>query len=87
MPEKGGKFGQVTVPNEEVQFIHILYTNVSLSISSYQSDFPQPMVIFIDREAREIMYLVASVRLSVRLSPLSRLNRWYVCLSSVGVCG
>ncbi len=35
--------------------------------------------IFIDREAREIMYLVASVRPSVCLSvcplPLSRLNR------------
>ena len=31
--------------------------------------------IFIDREAREIMDLVASVRLSVRLSVLSRLNR------------
>ncbi len=45
--------------------------------------------IFIDREAREIMYLVASVRPSVRvfvcLFTLSRLNRlthdldiWYV---------
>ncbi len=41
--------------------------------------------IFIDREAREIMYLVASVRPSVRPSALSRQNRltydldiWYV---------
>ncbi len=33
------------------------------------------MTIFIDREAREIMYLVASVRPSVRLRTLSRLNR------------
>ncbi len=33
------------------------------------------------------MYLVASVRLSVRLSPLSRLNRLTYDLSSVGVCG
>ncbi len=33
------------------------------------------MNIFIDREAREIMHLVASVRLSVCLSTLSRLNR------------
>ncbi len=36
-------------------------------------------LVIIDREAREIMYLVASVRLSVRpsvrLFPLSRLNR------------
>ncbi len=51
--------------------------------------FPLFVYVFIDREAREIMYLVASVRLSVRLSvrpsPLSRLNHltydldiWYV---------
>ncbi len=31
--------------------------------------------IFIDRKAREIMYLVASVRPSVRLSDISQLNR------------
>ncbi len=56
-------------------------------------------IIIIDREAREIMYLVASVRLSVRLSvrpsvspltavgAIASLRCWYVCLSSVGVCG
>ncbi len=45
--------------------------------------------IFIDREAREIMYLIAFVRLSVRLSPLSRLNRLTNkshCQSKVLVC-
>ncbi len=33
------------------------------------------VVIIIDRETREIMHLVESVRLSVRLFALSRLNR------------
>ncbi len=33
------------------------------------------IAIFIDHEAREIMHLVASVRPSVRLFALSRLNR------------
>ena len=32
-------------------------------------------LFIIDREAREIMYLVASVCLSICLSPLSRMNR------------
>ncbi len=37
--------------------------------------------VIIDREAREIMYLVASVRPSVRLRPLSRLNNVFCYIS------
>ncbi len=56
-----------------------MYLNASFGNKILVISFFFSLFIFIDREAREIMYLVASVRPSVRPSvhpsALSRLNR------------
>ena len=40
-------------------------------------------MVIVDREAREIMYLVAPVRPSVHLSPISRLKKVMYLVASV----
>ena len=44
---------------------------------------PSSLSLFIDREAREIMYLVASVSPSVRLSVCHYQSKGFVCVSVI----
>ncbi len=58
------------------QYFHVLpKCSVTFVVRSWDMILKVDMMVIIDRKAREIMHLVASVCLSVHLSVLSRLNR------------
>ncbi len=77
----------ITVNSLNKSFWLLIYSHktTALHLSTWKAMCLHNIWFIIDREAREIMYLVASVRLSVRLSPLSRLNqsKVFVCVSVI----